>query len=173
MVSPEAEPFEHAEERRVMYVAMTRARKTLTIMGSAAKPSVFVEELMEDAEYGLLTTDIETAKVQTCGECQGHLQPIPKREGSTFYRCEHVQLCGNMMPCCPGCGVGFPVRSKGKVCAHLKNGGAIYQAFARHGNDLAIQADVVMTRYRTSDATLFWLTIILCASYKKGQARES
>lgn len=113
MVSPEAEPFEHAEERRVMYVAMTRARKTLTIMGSAAKPSVFVEELMEDTDYGLLMTDIETAKVQTCGECQGHLQPIPKREGGTFYRCEHIQLCGNMMPCCPGCGVGFPVRSKG------------------------------------------------------------
>jgi len=113
MVSPEAEPFEHAEERRVMYVAMTRARKTLTIMGSAAKPSVFVEELLEDTEYGLLTTDIETAKVQTCGECQGHLQPIPKRDGGTYYRCEHVQLCGNMMPCCPGCGVGFPVRSKG------------------------------------------------------------
>jgi DNA helicase-4 len=115
MVSPEAEPFEHAEERRVMYVAMTRARKTLTIMGSAAKPSVFVEELLEDAEYGLLPTNIESAKVQTCGECQGHLLPIPKRDGGTFYRCEHVQLCGNILPSCPGCGVGFPVRVKGQT----------------------------------------------------------
>lgn len=115
MVSPEAEPFEHAEERRVMYVAMTRARKTLTIMGSAAKPSVFVEELVEDAEYGLLPTAMESAKVQTCGECQGHLQPIPKRDGGTFYRCEHVQLCGNIMPSCPSCGVGFPARKKGQT----------------------------------------------------------
>jgi DNA helicase-4 len=98
-----------------MYVAMTRARKTLTIMGSAAKPSVFVEELLEDAEYGLLPTNIESAKVQTCGECQGHLLPIPKRDGGTFYRCEHVQLCGNILPSCPGCGVGFPVRIKGQT----------------------------------------------------------
>src|SRR5690606_377216 len=36
LVSPEQEMFENAEERRVMYVAMTRARQSLTIMASRA-----------------------------------------------------------------------------------------------------------------------------------------
>ncbi len=53
LVSPEAEPFENAEERRVMYVAMTRARHTLTILASEARPSAFVTELMGDPAYGL------------------------------------------------------------------------------------------------------------------------
>ena len=35
---------------------------------------------------------------------------------------------------------------QGKVWTHLKDVRATYQAFARHGNDLAIEADVVMTR---------------------------
>ncbi|WP_366941508.1 transposase [uncultured Litoreibacter sp.] len=35
---------------------------------------------------------------------------------------------------------------QGKVWTHLKDVGTIYQAFARHGDDLAIEADVVMTR---------------------------
>lgn len=34
LVSPEEEMFENAEERRVMYVAMTRARFTLTLLAS-------------------------------------------------------------------------------------------------------------------------------------------
>lgn len=42
MVSPDAEAFQNAEERRVMYVAMIRARHTLTILSSNARPSAFV-----------------------------------------------------------------------------------------------------------------------------------
>ena len=45
LVSPEDEAFPNAEERRVMYVAMTRARHTLTILASNARPSSFVTEL--------------------------------------------------------------------------------------------------------------------------------
>jgi len=35
-----------------MYVALTRARKSVTLMGSASKQSAFVSELMDDPEYG-------------------------------------------------------------------------------------------------------------------------
>jgi DNA helicase-4 len=36
LVSPEEEAFQNAKERRVMYVALTRARHTLTILASNA-----------------------------------------------------------------------------------------------------------------------------------------
>lgn len=110
MVSPEAEPFEHAEERRVMYVAMTRARETLTIMASSARQSAFVGELLDDVEYGVETQQTTVAKSHTCGDCGGHLFPVPKKDGGMFYRCEHTELCGNILPACTSCGIGFPVR---------------------------------------------------------------
>lgn len=53
LVSPETEPFENAEERRVFYVALTRARHTVTLMSSASKQSAFVTEILDDPSYGL------------------------------------------------------------------------------------------------------------------------
>tara|TARA_R110000796_G_scaffold14517_1_gene47445 strand:+ start:22529 stop:25420 length:2892 start_codon:yes stop_codon:yes gene_type:complete len=113
MVSPEAEPFAHAEERRVMYVAMTRARESLTLVSSAARPSEFVAELKQDPAYELGSDDDASAKSQICGECQGQLFPVPKRDGGTYYRCEHTELCGNSISACAACDCGFPVRSNG------------------------------------------------------------
>jgi len=98
MVSPETEPFEHAEERRVMYVAMTRARKSLTVMGSAARQSTFVEELLGEVEYEVAAEEATIARSHICGDCQGHIFPVPKKNGGMFYRCEHVELCGNTLP---------------------------------------------------------------------------
>ena len=42
---PETESFPDAEERRLAYVAMTRARKQLWLLYDKAAPSDFVEEL--------------------------------------------------------------------------------------------------------------------------------
>ncbi|MEX2577463.1 MAG: UvrD-helicase domain-containing protein, partial [Verrucomicrobiales bacterium] len=53
LVSPEQERFENAEERRVMYVAMTRARRTLTIMASKKRPSSFAEEIRASQRHNL------------------------------------------------------------------------------------------------------------------------
>jgi Superfamily I DNA and RNA helicases len=52
LVSPEEEAFQNAEERRVMYVAMTRARHTLVILASNARPSAFVTELRKTQPTG-------------------------------------------------------------------------------------------------------------------------
>jgi DNA helicase-4 len=108
LVSPEAEPFENAEERRVMYVAMTRARRSVTILASEARPSVFVTELMNDPDYGVVSPVEATERTHTCLQCGGRLLFMPGQDGPGWYRCEHVKLCGNRMPACPECGVGLP-----------------------------------------------------------------
>lgn len=41
LVLPEPEQFEHAEERRLFYVALTRARQSVTILVDREAPSAF------------------------------------------------------------------------------------------------------------------------------------
>lgn len=114
LVSPEAEPFEHAEERRVMYVAMTRARHTLTILASEARPSAFVTELMQNPIYSVAGAAQGGEHMPTCGECGGRLLFTPSENGRAWYRCEHVKLCGNRVSSCSSCGEGLPRRIPGK-----------------------------------------------------------
>jgi DNA helicase-4 len=69
LVSPEEEAFQNAEERRVMYVAMTRARHTLVILASNARPSAFVTELRKDPACGIVTASGAELEEHVCGEC--------------------------------------------------------------------------------------------------------
>ena len=110
LVSPEAEPFANAEERRVMYVAMTRARRTVTILASEARPSAFVAELMKDPDYGVISLQDVSERTHICQQCGGRLLYMPGQDGPGWYRCEHVKLCSNRMSACPACGVGLPIR---------------------------------------------------------------
>ncbi|WP_332872082.1 topoisomerase DNA-binding C4 zinc finger domain-containing protein [Pseudogemmobacter bohemicus] len=111
LVSPEAEPFENAEERRVMYVAMTRARSTLTIMASRSRPSTFVSELLADPEYGLQDSLAGTTALPPCSKCGGQLVPVQSQAGRVWYHCQHDRHCGNMLPACPDCETGLPQRT--------------------------------------------------------------
>lgn len=107
LVSPEEEAFPNAEERRVMYVAMTRARHTLTILASNARPSSFVTELKQDPAYGIAAPLGLELENHVCGECAGRLLGVTG-SNSRFYRCEHVQHCGNQLPACQSCGTALP-----------------------------------------------------------------
>ncbi|WP_254429231.1 UvrD-helicase domain-containing protein [Ruegeria sp. HKCCD7221] len=113
MVSPDAEPFENAEERRVMYVALTRARQTVTLMSSASMQSAFVTELLEDPEYGIFGEREFQQENHICGECGGHLLAFPTKDGRFWYRCEHAELCGFTISACSCCGTGLPTRVEG------------------------------------------------------------
>ncbi|WP_372841032.1 UvrD-helicase domain-containing protein [Phaeovulum sp.] len=110
LVSPEEEAFQNAEERRVMYVAMTRARHTLTILVSNARPSSFVTELRSDPAYDIAVPPGAESEAYVCGECGGRLIGVTGQDGRIWYRCEHVQHCGNLLPACASCGTALPRR---------------------------------------------------------------
>lgn len=87
---------------------------TLTILSSESRPSTFVRELQNDPSYGLASTSSNaTAQVGTCGECGGRLIPVQSKGGKTWYRCEHIQHCGNILPACSSCGAGLPAHRDG------------------------------------------------------------
>lgn len=58
MVLPASEPFAHAEERRLFYVALTRARKSVAILADRNSPSAFARELAQDKQYGVVELSI-------------------------------------------------------------------------------------------------------------------
>ncbi len=122
LVSPEDEPFEHAEERRLMYVAMTRARQTLTILASKSRPSAFIGELMEDPAGVVAATPGSNMPAFECRECNGRLLDVRGKDGRTWYRCEHVQHCGNLLPACSDCGMDLPQRTQETVVAECSCG---------------------------------------------------
>ena len=111
LVLPESESCEHAEERRVFYVALTRARKSVTIIAREDRPSVFVNELLEDSEYGVTEiAELGQARCHRypCSRCGGHML----LDNKSRYSCEHRKNCGASLPACPACGVGLPLRNR-------------------------------------------------------------
>ena len=112
LVLPEAETFDHAEERRLFYVALTRARHTVTILADREKPSSFVRELAAETEYGVVVTGDAGVASRACGKCGGRMLANKGKSGQTYFRCEHRFLCGNTLGPCQACGSDLPVAER-------------------------------------------------------------
>ena len=102
-----------------MYVAMTRARRTVTILASEARPSVFIEELMKEPEFGVVVPLDAQKHTHTCPTCGGRLLHMAGKDGRDWYRCEHVKLCGSRMPACPACGRLYPLNTTAEAAREL------------------------------------------------------
>ncbi len=109
LVLPEPEPFGHAEERRLFYVALTRARRTVTILADRENPSPFVHELLEQPEYETVPVGEQNVPVRRCSMCGGRMLARPSRDGRLRFECEHRRLCGHSLPACGACGNDIPV----------------------------------------------------------------
>ena len=96
-----------------MYVALTRARQSVTLMSSATKQSAFVTEMLKEPEYLVASNSGPSQHEHRCGECGGHLLAFPKKDGGMWYRCEHEKLCGNTMNTCSTCGLDIPKKQPG------------------------------------------------------------
>lgn len=83
------EEFEFAEERRLFYVAMTRAKKKVVFVvpNSERKKSIFLKEI-EDRHGKELK-----AEAYTCPKCGGRLKKRPAQPGvyNQFFGCENYR----------------------------------------------------------------------------------
>ena len=109
----DAYPF--AEERRLFYVAMTRARTAAYLVTDALRPSEFALELRR--ESSLVRQIGELA--WKCPRCpSGRLLPSQSRGN---LRCSNYPHCRHLSPRCPGCGEGYVVvreRHMPSVCTN-------------------------------------------------------
>jgi DNA helicase-4 len=105
LVMPQAESYPNAEERRLFYVAITRARRCVYLLGSRRSPSVFLTEIAEDhrASRKVRFAAIDdNAHFETCPRC-GHGRLIA-HEGkygefwgcSNYPKCKYIRDIGKM-----------------------------------------------------------------------------
>jgi DNA helicase-4 len=110
MVLPEPEHFDHAEERRLFYVALTRARKSVTVSTDRERPSVFVRELINNEEYGAVELGESGVAEHRCGACSGRMLAQTSKNGRLRFACEHRFLCGETLRPCNVCNRDLPVK---------------------------------------------------------------
>ena len=104
LVLPPREPFAFAEERRLFYVALTRARDYVFILVDLQNRSAFIDEmLMNNYEVTLRCTNEETLEPIPCHACEsGHLVMRASKK-RLFYGCSNFPHCNHSANMCPTC----------------------------------------------------------------------
>ena len=101
---PQSDAFPHSEERRLLYVALTRARYKSYIIADAFAPSEFVTELLSP-KYNLnIASEMFKAKhrqIYKCSRCTDGFFTNRAGKFGNFYRCA---ACGFKPRNCETCG---------------------------------------------------------------------
>ena len=93
LAMPAPESFAHAEERRLFYVALTRARRGVTLITSPRQMSPFIVELLDDPNVTLAGDS--DSPVEICSRCgKGTMVERHGRFGA-FLGCSTFPLCKN------------------------------------------------------------------------------
>jgi len=125
LLLPKAEAFAHAEERRLFYVALTRAKQHVYLVSDANKASDFVRELI-DKKYEVLCDEFTGDKFQekladvVCSQCKtGYMLPKDSQYGS-FLGCSQYPLCNHTQAACQWCGNGLKEKGRFRVCENKR-----------------------------------------------------
>ena len=110
MVLSKPEAYPNSEERRLFYVALTRAKKKVFINTQSGSVSKFVSEIIQSPyEFSLLGKNPDHE--HRCPVCvQGELQ-LKKGSNGSFWGCSNYPRCENRSQACPHCGKGYPLKS--------------------------------------------------------------
>lgn len=93
LAMPEPEAYPMAEERRLFYVALTRARRQVHMLTVAHSRSSFVLELVKEHGLEIKSLDGEEVDARICPQCQkGSLVPRSGPYG-TFNACNRFPAC--------------------------------------------------------------------------------
>nr|WP_082708682.1 UvrD-helicase domain-containing protein [Marinobacterium profundum] len=118
---PAAEPYEFAEERRLFYVSLTRARHRVFLVCDMVTASKFVIELQRD-QYPIELNEFETSLAQRlyeaikCSRCETGSMVARRSTFGDFFGCSNYPRCDHREKGCPECGLAMKKSGRFKVC---------------------------------------------------------
>lgn len=109
LVLPAAEEHPNAEERRLFYVAVTRAKKRAYLISSSGQKSAFIGELRDKSYQGLIDFGTSYFLECQCPACEGD---FIRRDGEfgRFWTCANYPRCKKTLPTCPTCAEGALIK---------------------------------------------------------------
>lgn len=116
MLLADNDEFPNSEERRLFYVAITRAKKEVWLLESKNKesPSEFLIELITNETYkDLIEHETLSFDVNNkCPKCSSFMKTrINNQSGGKFLGCIHYPRCSGTLLICPKCNIGGLRRS--------------------------------------------------------------
>ncbi|MHA6670223.1 UvrD-helicase domain-containing protein [Homoserinimonas sp. A447] len=97
LAMPAGEGFPHAEERRLFYVALTRARRAVTLVTVRHRESKFLVELVKEQGIPLTLAGGAQSSVVHCPACaDGVMVPRTSKHGR-FHGCSNFPKCRQTM----------------------------------------------------------------------------
>jgi ssDNA-binding Zn-finger/Zn-ribbon topoisomerase 1 len=120
---PQDEDYAFAEERRLFYVALTRARHRVYLVYNPLQASSFIKELLHD-KYPICTTEFHESLQHSAideAPCPGCVSGslIPKHgESGSFIGCNNYPYCRYTELACPQCSYLMARKGRFKICAN-------------------------------------------------------
>ena len=103
---PEQDSFTHSEERRLLYVGITRARHKAYLIADPYACSAFIKELVND-DYPIQIASALFTKSQLkqrqCSTCSDGLVMPKKGQYGNYYTCTNMQICETKLRVCKSC----------------------------------------------------------------------
>ena len=99
LVMPGKDLHQHGEERRLFYVALTRARRETHLISPVSAPSLFTLEMLKD---GLgVHVGLDKSKNRECPSCKSGRILVSNNAGGSY--CSNIPLCDFISPPCLKC----------------------------------------------------------------------
>lgn len=92
LVMADPDEFDHAEERRLFYVALTRARREVVLVAVAGQESPFVVELLEEQSLRVRSKE-GPHLLRVCPECREGTLVVRTGRFGKFWGCSNFPAC--------------------------------------------------------------------------------